>query len=65
MVKDRRSSEAGNAYIFSTVRIVSENVQRQCLSNVVLSRDKTIEHTIINVENALTSLVKSILLALT
>jgi len=35
VVKDRRSSEAGNAYVFSTVRIVSENVQRQCLSNVV------------------------------
>lgn len=65
VVKDRRSSEAGNVYIFSIVSIVSENVQRQYLLNVVLSRDKTIEHTIINVENSLTSLVKSILLTLT
>lgn len=54
VVKDRRSSEAGNAYVFSTVRIVSENVQRQSLSNVVLSRDKTIEHTIKVVGTALT-----------
>lgn len=43
VVKDRRSSEAGNAYVFSTVRMVSENVQRQYLSNVVLSRDMTTE----------------------
>lgn len=51
MVKDRRSSEARNAY---TVRIVSENVQRRCLFNAVLSRDKTAEtkqYAIINVEN--------------